>query len=288
MTAEAVEYDLTEPCKPFIKWAGGKSQLLPELVRRLPANFNRYFEPFVGGGALYFHLQPAEATLADINSDLINTYTVVRDGVELLIRELQKHRYEKEYFYTLRDVDRRPEFALWGPVRKAARLIYLNKSCFNGLYRVNSKGQFNVPFGKYSNPTICDAPNLKACSRVLAGTDLKVGSFDEITAEADAGDFVYFDPPYAPLSETSSFTSYSKDSFGEEMQRSLFDLCCQLHQRGVLFLLSNSTAPTIRELYSKNPAFKIDTVEASRAINSKGSKRGKISEIMVTNYPLLP
>ncbi|RIK99950.1 MAG: hypothetical protein DCC75_14220, partial [Proteobacteria bacterium] len=155
-------------CKPFVKWAGGKGQLLPELIRRVPSRINNYFEPFVGSGALFFELQPESATLSDINADLINAYCVVRDRVEKLISSLAHHRYEKRYYYKVRAQDRLPLYAQFSPVERASRLIYLNKTCFNGLYRVNSAGHFNVPFGRYTNPTICDSENLKGCSAALA------------------------------------------------------------------------------------------------------------------------
>lgn len=268
-------------CKPFVKWAGGKSQLLPELIARIPNGFNRYFEPFIGGGALFFELQPNNAFLSDINPDLIGVYITVRDSVEPLIENLAKHRYEKEYFYKLRDMDKSPHFKRWDSVRKASRFIFLNKTCFNGLYRVNSKGYFNVPFGRYTNPKICDSDNLRACSCVLQGTDIEVQSFEYVVQKSRKNDFVYFDPPYAPLNATSYFTSYSKDGFDTNTQIKLKNVCIELDKKGVNFMLSNSSAPLILDLYK---TFNIEFVKASRAINSKGTKRGKINEVIVRNY----
>jgi DNA adenine methylase len=268
--------------RPFLKWVGGKSQLLAEITQRIPQRYGRYFEPFVGGGAVFFSERPRKAVLIDVNEELANAYTVVRDDVDGLIKALRRHRYEKEYYYKIRNADRLPSFAGWDPVKRAARLIFLNKTCFNGLYRVNSKGQFNVPIGTYSNPTIVDAENLRACSQALAGVDIRHASFLTVEKLAKAGDFVYFDPPYAPLTMTSNFTSYSKDGFGAEEQQALRDLCLRLDKKGVSFLLSNSDAPLIRELYHKKK-FRLATVYAARAVNSKGAKRGKIPELLISN-----
>ncbi len=268
-------------CKPFLKWAGGKTQLLPQLLSRVPTSFGRYYEPFLGGGALLHALQPRSAFVSDINHDLVNCYEVVRDEVERLIVSLRNHRYESEHFYRIRNSDRSATFARWSKVRRASRFIFLNKTCFNGLYRVNSKGHFNVPFGRYDNPTILDTKNLRACSEMLSGVSIQQASFLEFERKAKRGDFVYFDPPYVPLSATSSFTSYSADGFGSEMQRELFRLCTRLDRRGVKFMLSNSSAPLVSELYRR---FRIERVPASRAINSKSSERGKVMELIVRNY----
>ncbi|MGB7416719.1 MAG: DNA adenine methylase, partial [Thermosynechococcaceae cyanobacterium] len=233
--------------RPFLKWAGGKKQLLPELLPRIPQTFDRYFEPFIGGGALFFALQPEQAILSDINPDLINVYQVIQSDVESLIQDLKQHRHEKDYFYKLRSVDRTKTYKSWSPVRKASRLIYLNKTCFNGLFRVNSKGQFNTPFGSYKNPTIVDEANLRACSTALQTTQICLRSFERIFEDAKAEDFVYFDPPYIPLSTTASFTGYSKSGFNMEMQIKLRDVCLALHKRGTKFMVSNSSAPLIFE-----------------------------------------
>ncbi|MBR8833091.1 MAG: DNA adenine methylase [Stigonema ocellatum SAG 48.90 = DSM 106950] len=267
--------------KPFVKWAGGKTQLLPELTSRVPRTFQRYYEPFLGGGALFFSLQPENAFLSDINAELINVYRVVKNNVEKLIASLRQHVYEESYFYAIREVDRSLEYVTWSNVEKASRLIYLNKTCFNGLYRVNSKGHFNAPFGDYHNPKICDPENLRACSQVLQNATIRTRSYLCIERHLQKGDFVYFDPPYAPLNPTSNFTNYSKDGFRRENQEALRDLCVRLDKKGVLWMLSNSAAPLILELYSE---YNIELVEALRAINSKAGKRGKIKEVIVRNY----
>jgi DNA adenine methylase len=267
--------------KPFIKWVGGKNQLLPDLVERVPANFGRYYEPFVGGGALFFHLQPQRACLTDINPDLVNLYKVIRDNVNELVEDLRQHVYEKTYFYQMRGIDRTAEYETWTDVQKASRFIYLNKTCYNGLYRVNSKGQFNAPFGRYTNPTILDADNLYACHLALQKAVIEKADFYSVRRRMRSNDFVYFDPPYAPLSATANFTGYTKGGFDEEMQYTLRDLCRSLDQRSVRFMLSNSSAPLILDLYAE---FNIDFVHATRSVNSKAGKRGKIPEVIVTNF----
>jgi DNA adenine methylase len=267
--------------RPFIKWAGGKAQLLPELSRRLPTKYKRYFEPFLGGAALFFHVAPKDAYLADTNPELIDCYKVVRDDVESLIVELGRHRYDEEYYYSVREWDRKDNFASLPAVVRAARFIYLNKTCFNGLYRVNSKGLFNVPFGHYSNPTIVDTDNLRECSKALARVELVVSDYASVVDDVEKSDFVYFDPPYAPLSVTSSFTAYTKQGFGHADQEALREVCYRLDKKGVFFMLSNSATPLMQELYRD---FTVHTVAASRAINSKAAERGPVSEIVVTNY----
>jgi DNA adenine methylase len=268
-------------CRPFLKWAGGKTQLLPHLIHRIPNSFNRYIEPFIGGGALFFALQPKVALIADCNQELINCYQVVRTDVEALIEELKVYRYDKEMYYAVRELDRRPDFGELSRVKRAARLIYLNKTCFNGLYRVNSKGYFNVPFGTYTDPTIVDAENLRACSKVLQRTVIQSGNFEQVLEMAEAGDFVYFDPPYAPSSGTADFTSYSKEGFDDAAQEMLLLVCLQLNQRGVKWMVSNSNTTLIQELYR---GFKVEPVGASRAINSKASKRGSVIELLIRNF----
>jgi DNA adenine methylase len=268
-------------CRPFLKWAGGKTQLLPALLKRAPTSCNRYLEPFLGGGALYFAMQPKVAYLADFNPELINCFEVVRSNLAELKEELKKYRYDKEMFYEVRELDRQADYSSTSPVARAARFIYLNKTCFNGLYRVNSKGHFNVPFGAYKDPTILDVPNLTACSNALQSAVLKTGSFEEIDDVAEKGDLVYFDPPYAPSSETSDFTQYVSGGFDESSQELLLVTCLKLHQKGVKWMLSNSNTNIIQELYR---GFKVETVEASRAINSKAEKRGPILELIIRNY----
>jgi DNA adenine methylase len=268
-------------CRPFLKWAGGKTQLLPHLIHRIPNSFNRYIEPFIGGGALFFALQPRISLLADCNPELISCYQVVRSDVDALIEELKGFRYEKEMYYEVREWDRKPDFGQMSRVKRAARLIYLNKTCFNGLYRVNSKGHFNVPFGSYSDPTIVDPENLKACSTVLQRAIIQSSNFEQVLEIAEAGDFVYFDPPYAPTSDTADFTSYSKDGFDDAAQELLLLVCLQLNQRGVKWMVSNSNTPIIQELYR---GFKVEPIIASRAINSKASKRGAVIELLIRNF----
>ncbi|MBE9064698.1 DNA adenine methylase [cf. Phormidesmis sp. LEGE 11477] len=272
---------VTASPKPFVKWVGGKTQLLSELAKRVPGDFSRYYEPFLGGGALFFRLQPQRACLTDINPDLVNLYTVVRDKVDELIEDLGQHVYEKDYFYEVRGADRNSAYETWTDVQRASRFIYLNKTCYNGLYRVNSKGQFNVPFGRYSNPAILDSENLYACHAALQKTVVEVADFYSVRRRIRANDFVYFDPPYAPLSATAKFTSYTKGGFDVDMQYALRDLCRALDERSIRFMLSNSSAPLILDLYAE---FNIEFVYATRSINSNAGKRGKIPEVVVTNY----
>lgn len=267
--------------KPFVKWVGGKTQLLPKLIERVPSDISRYYEPFVGGGALFFSLHPQRACLTDINPDLINLYTVIRDKVDELIEDLSQHVYEKDYFYQVRSVDRTSSYENWTDVQRASRFIYLNKTCYNGLYRVNSKGQFNAPFGRYTNPTILDSDNLYACHYALRKAVIEVSNFYSVRRRIRKDDFVYFDPPYAPLSATSKFTSYTKNGFDVEMQYALRNLCRALDKRSVRFMLSNSSAPLILDLYEE---FNVELVYAKRSINSNAGKRGKIPEVIVTNY----
>ena len=266
-------------CRPFLKWVGGKTQLLPELLARIPKYRGRYLEPFIGGGALFFAHQPRRASLSDINPELINVYKVVRDNVEDLIRDLGKHRYEQEYFYKVRNLDREPGYAALSAVETASRLIFLNKTCYNGLYRVKAGGKFNTPFGRYTNPTIVDADNLRACSAALRNIELRSGTFLDIEADVTADDFIYFDPPYVPLSMTSSFTSYSNGGFDLTFQVALRDLCVRLRERKISFLLSNSSAPFVLELYKD---FDIVRVKARRAVNSQRAGRGEVDEVLVT------
>ena len=267
--------------KPFVKWAGGKRTLLPELTRRFPVSMNRYIEPMVGGGALFFESAPSYGVLADISWELMNSYTAIKENVEELIKHLQRHEHSEEYFYRLRNVDRSDGFKRWSKLERASRFLYLNKTCYNGLYRENSKGQFNTPFGNYKNPTIVDPDNLRACSRLLQTTSLMHGSFESVVDLAEEGDFVYFDPPYVPLNRTSSFTAYSKGGFGEATQITLAETCRALDDKGVRFMLSNSHTPFVLELYE---GFNIEEVEAPRAINSRAEKRGRIKEVLVRNY----
>ena len=266
---------------PIVKWVGGKRQLMFELLKNMPKFYNRYFEPFIGGGALFFELQPDNAYIADMNEELINLYQVVRDNVDELVADLQKHDISKEYFMEIRNIDRTEEYKNWSNIQKASRFIYLNRTCFNGMYRVNSKGEFNVPFGHYKNPRIVDEKNLINCSNLLQRTEIRHSDFSEILTKVQEGDFVYFDPPYVPLNETSSFTSYTKDGFDIDMQFKLRDVCDELDSRGVKFLLSNSDTKLVNGLYEN---YNIKKVFASRQINANADGRGKITEVLVRNY----
>lgn len=260
--------------RPFLKWAGGKRQLLPHLLRHVPKH-RRYFEPFVGGGALFFAHRPRSAVLADVNRRLIRTYEGIRDEVDDVVRLLKSYRHDRDFYYALRgkDVDAgsKAEVAAW--------FIYLNKTGYNGLYRVNRKNQFNVPFGKYAKPGICQEDTLRACSEALAGVKLLVEDFEAVAARARKGDFVYFDPPYVPLSATSSFTSYTSDGFGPKDQERLRDVALALKCRGVSVLLSNSSARPVRELYQDD--FEIFEVAATRSVNSRAQGRGAITELVI-------
>lgn len=263
------------PARPFLKWVGGKRQLLPELSRRLPAKFGAYHEPFIGGGALFFHLRPPSAYLSDMNVRLIRTYRGVRDDPERVITLLDAWPHDRDFYLALRarPIDQGDDADV------AAWMIYLNRTGFNGLYRVNRKNQFNVPFGSYEHPTICDADNLRAVSVALQGVRLEVEDFGAVLGRARPGDLVYFDPPYVPLSATSSFTSYTADGFGLAEQLRLRDVARQLKGRGVHVLLSNSAAPLVDAIYGDG--FEKIPVDAARAINCKAAGRGKIRELLI-------
>lgn len=269
----------------FLKWAGGKLQLIEQFESLFPSDFSNYYEPFIGSGAVFFYLQsklrPKKAFLSDTNEELINCFIVVRDRPSELIEILLSHRmrHSKEYYYEIR----RLESDKLDGVSRAARLIYLNKTCFNGLYQVNSKGQFNVPFGDYKNPSIFDKSTLLKASQMLQGLDLRVMPFEKVLDFAGKHDFVYFDPPYIPLSKTSSFTRYSKIDFSIKEQSRLSEVFRALDSKGCYVMLSNSDHSLTRDLY-RDYAKNIVTVRAKRKINSVGSKRGAINEIVVTNY----
>ncbi|MFQ5651510.1 MAG: DNA adenine methylase [bacterium] len=267
--------------RPFVKWAGGKAQLTAELLKRTPA-FNTYLEPFVGGGAFFFALYREKrikrAYLADLNQDLIDAYVAIRDEVSAVIEILAGYPHDKTFFYDIRAQDP----AELNLAERAARLIYLNRTCYNGLYRVNRQGKFNVPFGSYKSPTICDARNLRAVSKALQKVEIQCTSFENVVQKAQKGDLVYFDPPYEPISRTSNFTSYQATGFTKESQKKLLQVCQELTHRQVQFMLSNSSAELIRELYRHN-GFSIHEVQAKRAINSNPRKRGKLTELIVTN-----
>ncbi len=263
--------------QPFLKWAGGKTQLLNELIKRVPVKYNVYFEPFIGGGALYFAIAPDEAVIADINDDLVNAYLVVRDSPDELLEALSKYKNEKDFYYSIRSQDQNK----LSEVERAARLIYLNRTCFNGLYRVNKSGQFNVPFANYKNPNFTQTDRILAASEILQNTDVHNAGFEKVLVEAKAGDFIYLDPPYYPKDVYSDFKRYNKEQFYKNDHERLADLYNELTERGCYVMLSNSDTPFTRELYKK---WRVDTVYAKRLINRDASKRGEVTEIIVTNY----
>lgn len=264
------------PATPFLKWAGGKTSLLPELVKHVPARLRRYHEPFVGGGALFFAVAPRRALLSDANGELVHCWRQVRDDVHGVLDALSLHVYERSRFEAVRALDP----LRLAPAERAARFIYLNKTCFNGLWRVNRAGRFNVPFGRYKNPAFHDPGLLLRASRALRGVQIQRAPFEIALHRAAPGDFVYLDPPYDPVSETASFTSYTRDSFGWQDQERLAAACVALDRRGVRFLLSNSATPRVRALYR---GFEQRLVRAPRHISCKGERRGHVEELLVFN-----
>lgn len=273
---------------PIVKWVGGKRQISQEITSRLPKDFNKnintYIEPFFGGGAILFELQPKKAIINDINKDLITTYNIVKSKVEDLIVDLKGHINTAEYFYKIRDIDRDSEsYQKTTDVKISSRLIYLNKTCYNGLFRVNSLGQFNTPFGSYKNPNIVNEAVLRAVSNYFNENDITFYNqdFSEIVGLAKKGDFVYFDPPYAPISDTANFTGYNEGGFDLDAQRRLKSVCDELHSRGVYFMVSNSSSDFIRNLWSD---YNIITIKANRSVNSDPTKRGSVSEVIIRNY----
>ncbi|MFM6195370.1 MAG: DNA adenine methylase [Planktothrix sp.] len=275
--------------KPFLKWAGGKRQLLPEIRKYLPKNIGKttYFEPFLGGGALLFELQPKTAIVNDKNKELINCYQVIKDSVEELIQALQNHKqnHSEEYYYHLRQLDRfKKKYNQLSNIEKAARIIYLNKTCYNGLFRVNSHGYFNVPFGRYKNPNILDEAVLRGVNDYLNQKSVTFlnRDFAEAVETAKKGDFVYFDPPYDPVSNTASFTGYDINGFNQEQQERLKKVVDDLTEKGCYVMLSNSATDFILDLYKDYKETIV--VSATRSINSNALKRGKIDEVLVLNY----
>jgi DNA adenine methylase len=269
---------------PVLKWVGGKRQLLDVLTPLLPKRITAFSEPFIGGGAMLFYLQPATAYINDINDELINVYNVIKSDVEALITELQTFRNEAEYFYAVRDWDRnRLKYDTRSDVQKAARILYLNKTCYNGLFRVNNAGEFNTPFGSYRNPNIVNAPTLRAVSAYLNAATIYLTSYDyaEVLKTLPKGTFVYLDPPYDPVSDTSSFTGYSRGGFARDDQIRLRECCDDLAARGLKFMLSNSATDFIKKQYA---AYHITVVQAKRAVNSDSAKRGEVDELVVRNY----
>ena len=272
--------------KPFVKWAGGKRQIIDELKKYIPDEFNTYYEPFIGGGALLFELAPKKAVINDSNAELMNVYQVLCDDLKFkkMCRVLNNYEanHSEDFFYEIRNKDKNKNtFNRLSDYTRAARTIYLNKACFNGLYRVNSKNEFNVPFGKKSKVNTYDGNNLIIVSNYLTMNDIKIlnKDFEEVLKDAKKGDFVYFDPPYD--SDNNIFTSYTEEGFGKEEQRRLAKVFKELDQKGVYVMLSNHNTTLINELYKD---YHIHVIEAKRNINSNGKKRGKVEEVIITNF----
>ena len=283
------QYDqLLATPKPFVKWAGGKRQLIPILNQNLPESFGTYYEPFLGGGALLFHILTERVgqvcSISDLNSDLVLAYTTIRDKIDALISSLKNHeknyhRDSSTYYYSVRSNNPRSD------VEKTSRLIFLNRTCFNGLYRVNSKGKFNVPLGKYTNPNIVNEENLRSVHRILKTSrmSIKCRDFEAVLRDAKKGDFVYFDPPYQPVSKTANFTSYTNKDFTTDDLLRLAELCNNLNSKGCKVLLSNSDSKEVAKMFSVKP-WKISKIQANRAINSDSRKRTGHFELLIRNY----
>jgi DNA adenine methylase len=267
---------------PILKWAGGKRKLSDEIISLMPKDYRErtYHEPFFGGGAVFFEIQPKDGSINDINKRLINFYRIVRDKPNELIETAKQYPHDKEVYYELRDRFNHEEIT---DVEQAALLLYFNKTGFNGLYRVNSKNEFNVPFGRYKNPTIVPEDRIYEASELLKEVKIFNKDFTYVIDESSPGDIVYFDPPYLPVSDTADFTSYSRDGFSYDDQLMLVDTCKKLDEKDVYFVLSNSSVKVLVEKYEEH--FDVHTVQAARSINSKASKRGAVNEILVTNIP---
>lgn len=270
---------------PFLKWVGGKRQLMPDIKKLLPKGLanHPYYEPFIGGGALFFDLQPKQAIINDYNEELVNVYRIIKDNPEELIEDLKRHENTSEYFYELRAVDRTPSFNKLTNIQRASRIIYLNKTCYNGLYRVNNAGEFNSPFGKYKHPNIINEPIIKAVSKYLKTANIQIlnGDYEKALEDIPTNSFVYLDPPYHPISESSKFTGYVQGGWTEKDQLRLRDVCNLLNEKGIKFLLSNSSADFIKEIYA---GYRIHIVKATRSVNSDSTKRGQIDEFLIRNY----
>lgn len=270
---------------PVVKWVGGKRQLLPVIKKNLPKKYNSYCEPFLGGGAVLFNIQPRKAIVNDLNSELMNVYNVIKNNIDELILDLKKHKNESDYFYKMRELDRdKKKYNQLSDVKKASRILYLNKTCFNGLFRVNNAGEFNTPFGKYKNPNIVNENTLRAVNSYFNEVEIIFHSEDyqKVLDSLKKNSFVYLDPPYDPVSDTSSFTGYNKGGFNQDEQIRLKECCDSLDDNGIKFLLSNSATEFIKELYKNYKNTQI--VKAKRSINSVSTKRGHVDEILVKNY----
>ncbi|RMW33256.1 MAG: DNA adenine methylase [Nitrosopumilus sp.] len=274
--------------KPFVKWAGGKRQLIPILNENLPKTFGTYYEPFIGGGALLFHMlterDGQKCSISDLNSDLVLAYTTIRDRIDDLISSLKSHeknyhKDSKSYYYSVRESNPRSE------IEKTSRLLFLNRTCFNGLYRVNSKGKFNVPLGRYTNPNIVNEENLRSVSAILQSSkvSIKCRDFEAVLRDAKRGDLVYFDPPYQPVSDTANFTSYTNKDFTDKDLERLADLCNKLDSKGCKVLLSNSDSKQVSDMFSTK-YWKVNKIQANRSINSNSKKRTGHFELLIKNY----
>jgi DNA adenine methylase len=287
MTAKIKNFN-TKTYQPFIKWVGGKRGLLEQILPLFPCEFEKYYEPFLGGGAVFFELfsrgqlKDKKVILSDINCELINTYNTIKNNPQQLITNLTyyKKEHSKEFYYEIRELDRKENYKNLSNIEKATRFIYLNKTCFNGLYRVNKKGYFNTPIGSYKNPNIDDADTILNASEALQNTIILNQSFKEVLQYAKQNDLVYFDPPYFPLNETSNFTSYDSNCFLESEQFELFEVFDKLSDKKVKVIQSNSDTSFIKNLYKQ---YNIDIVNANRFINSKSNGRGKINEVLIRN-----
>ena len=274
--------------KPFVKWAGGKRQLIPILNENLPKSFGTYYEPFLGGGALLFHIlterDGQKCSISDLNSDLVLAYTTIRNRIDELISSLKSHeknyqKNSKSYYYSVRESNPRSE------IEKTSRLLFLNRTCFNGLYRVNSKGKFNVPLGRYTNPNIVNEDNLRSVSEILQSSkvSIKCRDFESVLRDAKKGDLVYFDPPYQPVSETANFTSYTNKDFTYDDLNRLGNLCKKLDSKGCKVLLSNSDSKEVEDMFS-GKTWKVSKIQANRSINSNSKKRTGHFELLIKNY----
>jgi DNA adenine methylase len=264
---------------PIVKWVGGKTKLLPELLARMPERYGRYYEPFAGGAAMFFRIAPRRAVLADSNQDLIGLYGAVASDASAVIRRLEQHRkvHDEQHYYAMR-AKWNDHHLGWPVAERAAAFIYLNKTCFNGLWRVNRAGAFNVPIGRYTDPPICVPEALRAAATVLARAELRCADYKTAIEDARAGDFLYFDPPYDPVTPTASFTSYSAVGFSADDQRELARTAKALVDRGCKVMLSNSDTPFIRSLYK---SMRVERVKCARAINSNAAKRGEVDEVVI-------
>ena len=271
--------------KPLLKWAGGKRQLLPELKNRLPKDFNVYYEPFLGGGALLFDLCPQKAVINDLNSELANMYEVIKKSPAELCELLSIHQnnHSKEYYYQVRNIDRMNHYNELSSIEKAARIIYLNRTCYNGLYRVNKKGFYNTPIGRYKSPKILDEENIYAIHEYFTRVDIQIlnENYQMAVLQANEGDFIYFDPPYDTTDEVNSFIDYTKDGFDREEQRNLKELCDQLSEKNIKWMVSNANTDFIRNLYD---GYIVEDIQAKRMINSKAFSRNDATEVIIRNY----